>query len=430
MKHLELDNLSLDQLADKLINLVSPIQGFRLQRVDDENIAALRWAEDIYRMKSATSVAMKIIEKLEPIQSSSDIAPWDIDDSILAKLYFGCNETYFYTTAPLSPTETLPHLVSWLNESESNFIWTARGGYESNISYRLSDCLNKCSQAATDIVRTLLHGEYYRRCLLETEKAKRDYREEKDRCKKAEWEDHKHKLKNENIDKLKANHFGKYFYDYATYADRRFIYALVECYKHAAIGYLKERGVSRSFDIYQIIDEFFYLQAMYCLLHNEDPVPPCFRKQDQPAAASSPAATAAEEGQQPTVSPEERKRRLDLYVALAQTSMKLPDDVLQDIRKVFDPGNEKLWGKIAADRQNPIPYTDNDHTNLTPFFNLLGVLIRKGLPEGEKRIALLDKLPNNFHSDNKVAIKTAVTNGSRKKPKPLARSIEHRLDQQ
>ena len=187
------------------------------------------------------------------------------------------------------------------------------------------------------------------------------------------------------------------------------------------------------FDYDKELDEFCQLRAAYLLLTGQeshyfdrydvdDP-------DDQPAAASSPVAPAAEENQQPTVSPEERKRRLDLYVVLAHT-MGLPDDVLQDISKVFDPGNNILWGKIAKDRQKAIPYTDNDHTNLTPFFNLLGVLIRKGLPEGEKRTALLDKLPNKFHSKNKNAIKIAVDNGSRTDTRPLARSIEHRLDQQ
>lgn len=189
------------------------------------------------------------------------------------------------------------------------------------------------------------------------------------------------------------------------------------------------------FDYDKELDEFCQLRAAYLLLTGQeshyfdrydvdDP-------DDQPAAASSPAATAAEESQQPTVSPEERKRSLDLYVGLAQTSMKLPDVVLQAIRKVFDPGDEDLWGKIAEDRQNPIPYTDYDHTDLTPFFNLLGVLKRKGrLPKRKEWTALLDRLPNSFHSKNKNAIKIAVTNGSRNDPKPLACSIEQRLNQQ
>jgi len=188
------------------------------------------------------------------------------------------------------------------------------------------------------------------------------------------------------------------------------------------------------FDYDEELYEFCQLRAAYLLLTGQeshyfdrydvdDP-------DDQPAPASSPAAPAAEENQQPTVPAEERKRRLDLYVALAHT-MGLPDDVLQDIRKVFDPRNNTLWGKIAKDKQKAIPYTDYDHTDLTPFFNLLGVLKRRGpLPKGKEWIALLDKLPNDFHSKNKEAIKTAVTNGSRKKPKPLAGSIEHRLDQQ
>lgn len=189
------------------------------------------------------------------------------------------------------------------------------------------------------------------------------------------------------------------------------------------------------FDYDKELDEFCQLRAAYLLLTGQEST--YFDRydtddpDDQPAAASSPVAPAAEENQQPTVPAEERKHRIGLYVGLAQTSMKLPDDVLKAISKVFDPGDDALWGKIAEDKQNRIDYTDNDHTNLTPFFNLLGVLKRKGqLPTGKDWTALLDKLPNNFHSKNKKAIKTAVDNGSRTDTRPLARTIEHRLDQQ
>lgn len=185
------------------------------------------------------------------------------------------------------------------------------------------------------------------------------------------------------------------------------------------------------FDYDEELDEFCQLRAAYLLLTGQESTYFDRYDTDDPDDQPVPASSAAEENQQPTVSPEERKRIRDLYVGLAQTSMKLPDDVLQAIRKVFDPGDESLWGKIVEDRQNPLPYTDHDHTDLTPFFNLLGVLIRKGLlPKGKEWTAILDKLPNDFHSKNKDAIKTAVTNGSRTEPKPLARSIEHCLDPQ
>ena len=186
------------------------------------------------------------------------------------------------------------------------------------------------------------------------------------------------------------------------------------------------------FDYEKELHEFCELRASYLQLNGLEST--YFDKNDDEAddgKSETPAATAAEENQQPTVPAEERKHRLGLYIGLAQTSMALRDNILQAIRKVFDPGNESLWGKIAEDRQNPLPYTDHDHTDLTPFFNLLGVLIRKGLlPKGKEWTAILDKLPNDFHSKNKDAIKTAVTNGSRTEPKPLARSIEHCLDPQ
>ena len=268
-------------------------------------------------------------------------------------------------------------------------------------------------------------------------------------------EEDKRKLRQENLDALSRNLFGHQWLgevsssvvdadralDDPQYSDISvcsIIGSTIEEQigtKQPFIGIPDPHKWGEKFDYGKELSEFCQLRAAYLLLTDQessyfdrydtdDP-------DDQPAAASSPVAPAAEENQQPTVPTEERKHRLGLYVGLAQTSMKLPDDVLKAISKVFDPGDDALWGKIAEDRQNPLPYTDHDHTDLTPFFNLLGVLIRKGLlPKGKEWTAILDKLPNDFHSKNKDAIKTAVTNGSRTEPKPLARSIEHCLDPQ
>lgn len=423
MKHLELDNLSLDQLVDKLIVLVSPLQGFLLRKEeDDENISALRWTEDIYRRKTAARVAEEITSRLVRHDS-----PVMVSDQTLAKIFLGCSNSVIYNPLikPRPSGEVMLHLYAWLNEDEPGI----NNAYIAipNAQYEYASNLVECEKTAIHLVHIKIPTYEYR-CALQIENAKRDFREAQDLCKTTEWEDRKLTLKNENLDSLKANHFGKFFYEEITFPDSRFHYAMETCYGIAAAEYLKE---DLKTNIPKKIDDFFYLQAMYCLLHDEDPVPPCFREQSQPVPASSPAATAAEENQQPTVPTEERKHRLGLYIGLAQTSMALRDNILQAIRKVFDPGNESLWDKIAEDRQNPLPYTDHDHTDLTPFFNLLGVLIRKGLlPKGKEWTAILDKLPNDFHSKNKDAIKTAVTNGSRTEPKPLARSIEHCLDPQ
>ena len=174
--------------------------------------------------------------------------------------------------------------------------------------HELNDKLSTCRNLSLLTIGGYIDSYSRSLYLLQVQKAQRDYNEAKDRCKSTEWEDRKLKMKNENIDNIKVNHFGKFFYDYAAYPDKRYSYALINNFPHASIQYFEE-GVT---NIYSKIEEFCYLQALYCLLHDEDPIPPEFRKQEpapQLEKETQKADSTAKKKEPDNYTPEERKKK-------------------------------------------------------------------------------------------------------------------------
>lgn len=427
MEHIDFSILPTGQLIDKLDSILIQLTQHSSKRAYcDSNTNTLRWVEDTYMLLTARRLAEVIINGL---QSDDKTDEYTFSYLAAAKLFHADKLGWeLYSTDyvnPPSPHERVPFLP-WLDQDVSVDSMLSEDKLNRyTLIHELIDKLSNCTHLSLLTIRGYIDSFSRSHYLLQVQKAQRDYNEAKDRCKSSEWEDRKLKMKNENIDNLKANHFGKFFYDYAAYPDKRYSYALINNFPHASIQYIEE-GVT---NIFSKMEEFCYLQALYCLLHDEDPIPPEYRKQE-PAPQPETNTKQKNKNTAPTQShdnytPEERKEIINCYKGLAGF---MGIDT-HWITVIFKPNDDNLWAAIKADGQEHLMHPDRpDGTNITPLLNLLGVLSRIG--KLEKRPAeYYQKLSTNFPYLKKEKINQLVKNGSRKKsPRKLAIIIEECLD--
>jgi len=283
----------------------------------------------------------------------------------------------------------------------------------------LDDCMNNIIFNLNNYCTCFIPSSFFSA----VQHAKQDYNEEKDRCKSSDWEDKKLMLKNENIDKLKANHFGKYFYNKVYDTDTRFKYALVDRFPLAASQYIADDERTEIFDK---IEEFYYLQALYCLLHDEDPIPPEFREKttSQPENETQQTDTPTPPKEPDNYTTEERLKIINCYKGLAGF-MTIDTHWITDI---FKPNDDNLWAAIKADGQTPLMHPNRpDGTNIAPLLNLLGVLCyTKKL--SNKPSSYYNKLTEQLTHLDKNRIASLVKNGNRKELRGLANTIKKRLD--
>lgn len=422
MEHIDFSVLSTGQLIDKLDGILIQLKKYSPSAAySDSNTNILRWVEDTYLLLTAQRLAVEIINGL---QSDDTTHEYTFSYSSAAKMFHAVNlglklfKTPYFST---SYNERKPFLP-WLEQEDysvDSFLSADNKLNRYTLIHELNDKLSTCREISLQIIEEY-HMYSRTTCLLQVQKAKREYNEAKDRCRSSEWEDKKLMMKNDNIDKLKANHFGKYFYDKVDDTDRRFHYALVDCFPSATlkIDYDKETN------LYEIITEFYYLQALYCLLHDEDPTPPEFREKTSQQEKETQLTDTTDTQKEPNnYTPEERQKIIGCYTGFAKI-MELDTHWITDI---FKPDDDRLWAAIKADKQTPLMHPNRtDGTNISPLLNLLGVLCRTGkLEKGSAEY--YNKLLTNFPYLTKGKINPLVKNGSRDNPRKLASIIEKRL---
>lgn len=435
MEHIDFSVLSTGQLIDKLDGiLIQLTQNSPKRAYCDSNTNTLRWVEDTYLLLTAQRLAEEINHKTiqigtlieekgkNNIHSALCDFPliWAAKISHALNLVWELHSNYPYKNIP-TPNEIQP-FFTWLKQYiPDDSTLTVDIGV---LLTELFNTLNECDGYTTTIISSNYRAYYYLNCILEVLKAQRDYNEAKDRCKPSEWEDKKHQLKNENLDKLKANHFGKHFIDYADNPDLRFHYALVETFQDAASQYIED---DRETDISEKIHEFYYLQALYCLLHDEAPLPPEFREPEelsQPEIETPQADSTAQKKEPNNYTLEERQKIIDCYTGLAGF---MGIDT-HWITVIFKPNDDNLWAAIKADRQIPLMHPNrNDGTNIAPLLNLLGVLCHtKKL--SNKPSSYYNKLSKQLTHLDKNRIASLVKNGNREDLRGLANTIKECLD--
>lgn len=425
MEHIDFSVLPTGQLIDKLDGiLIQLTQPSPKQTYCDSNTNTLRWVEDIYLLLTAQRLAEEIINGL---QSDNTTLEYSFSYLSAAKLFHADKLGWdLYATNYVSPSslhERVPFLP-WLDQDVSVDSMLSEDKLNRyTLIHELNDKLSTCRNLSLLTISGYIDSYSRSHYLLQVQKAQRDYNEAKDRCKSTEWEDRKLIMKNENIDNIKGNHFGKFFYDYAAYPDKRYSYALINNFPHASIQYFEE-GVT---NIYSKIEEFCYLQALYCLLHDEDPIPPEFRKQEpapQLEKETQKADSTAKKKEPDNYTAEERLKIINCYKGLAGF-MTIDTHWITDI---FKPNDDNLWAAIKTDGQTPLMHPNRiDGTNIAPLLNLLGVLCyTKKL--SDKPSSYYNKLSEQLTHLDKNRIASLVKNGNRKEPRGLARTIKNRLD--
>jgi hypothetical protein len=425
MEHIDFSVLPTGQLIDKLDGiLIQLTQPSPKQTYCDSNTNTLRWVEDIYLLLTAQRLAEEIINGL---QSDNTTLEYSFSYLSAAKLFHADKLGWdLYATNYVSPSslhERVPFLP-WLDQDVSVDSMLSEDKLNRyTLIHELNDKLSTCRNLSLLTIGGYIDSYSRSHYLLQVQKAQRDYNEAKDRCKSTEWEDRKLKMKNENIDNIKVNHFGKFFYDYAAYPDKRYSYALINNFPHASIQYIEE-GVT---NIYSKIEEFCYLQALYCLLHDEDPIPPEFRKQEpapQLEKETQKADSTAKKKEPDNYTAEERLKIINCYKGLANF-MTIDTHWITDI---FKPNDDNLWAAIKTDGQTPLMHPNrNDGTNIAPLLNLLGVLCyTKKL--SNKPSSYYNKLSEQLTHLDKNRIASLVKNGNRKELRGLANTIKKRLD--
>ena len=425
MEHIDFSVLPTGQLIDKLDGILIQLTQHSPKRAYcDCNTNTLRWVEDTYMLLTAQRLAEGIINGL---QSNNTIHEYTFSYLAAAKLFHAGKLGWeLFATNYVSPSslhERVPFLP-WLDQDVSVDSMLSEDKLNRyTLIHELNDKLSTCRNLSLLTISGYIDSYSRSHYLLQVQKAQRDYNEAKDRCKSTEWEDRKLKMKNENIDNIKVNHFGKFFYDYAAYPEKRYSYALINNFPHASIQYIEE-GVT---NIYSKIEEFCYLQALYCLLHDEDPIPPEFREQEpapQLEKETQKADSTAKKKEPDNYTPEERKKIINCYKGLAGF-MTIDTHWITDI---FKPNDDNLWAAIKADGQTALMHPNRiDGTNIAPLLNLLGVLCyTKKL--SNKPSSYYNKLSEQLTHLDKNRIASLVKNGNRKELRGLANTIKKRLD--